>query len=161
MTQAKHTPTPWMYDAEHAEILYDDKDVRPRIAIIGDNTSPEQQKADGEIIVRAVNCHAELVAALDAAKRMFEYSGDGRKKLSDPTEAPLTYKQICAALEKAKAPGVVPMTPVPRRAVPFAPHTERAARLFYWFILWPLELVALALFIVAVATWVGIFTGIM
>lgn len=67
------TPTPWAYSGEDKEIFYDDGDVRPRIAIIDDNTSPAQQAADGALICRAVNSHAALIAI---AKRAQSFTGD-------------------------------------------------------------------------------------
>ena len=47
------TPGPWAYDPADRAVFYDDGDVKPRIAIIDDNTSPEQSDADGRLIAAA------------------------------------------------------------------------------------------------------------
>ena len=59
----KHTPTPWFVERDcihnnEVEILMLD-------GIVGKNSRPEEYKANAEFILRAVNCHDDLVKALD------------------------------------------------------------------------------------------------
>lgn len=61
MSEAKHAPLPWTFDElpEWGEI-YDANGGL--IATV--NETAEEIKADAEFIVRAVNCHDELLEAL-------------------------------------------------------------------------------------------------
>ena len=75
---AEHSPTPWQSNGPY---LYGSGEVRyvrigramPEPDIIGRTICeiglwldmPEEQEANGTFIVRAVNCHKELVAALE------------------------------------------------------------------------------------------------
>ena len=98
-TEAKHTPTPWAYDAKDKSVFYDDGGiVFPRIALIDDNTSPAQQAADGVLICRAVNSHAALVDALqDILDNEMQESEDQHRVFFNNEE----LRKACAALALA------------------------------------------------------------
>lgn len=55
----QHTPTPWEFDKEHSAII--DKN--------GMGIAGNVDDADAAYIVKAVNCHEELVEALQAIMR--------------------------------------------------------------------------------------------
>lgn len=55
----KHTPTPWMLDKGSLEII----GAHGETVVYGLNSTP----ADSEFILRAVNAHEELLAALKLA----------------------------------------------------------------------------------------------
>jgi hypothetical protein len=67
MSTTKHTPTPWSKSriASHAPqfSIYGDDDARD-LAVVG---YVENAEANAEFIVKAVNHHDELVAALELA----------------------------------------------------------------------------------------------
>jgi hypothetical protein len=61
--EIKHTPTPWFYNYQH-DSIYDAPDIRgASVCIAGIKRIPDY-KANAEFIVRAVNSHNALVAAL-------------------------------------------------------------------------------------------------
>lgn len=64
------------------------------LCIVETEDNPEAE-ADAEMIVRAVNAHDELVAALREAAELT----DDRNHECDPSKA---HEILCAALEKAK-----------------------------------------------------------
>lgn len=71
MSDAPHTPLPWVFDRIAGEIYYNDHDgaqVFPLIATINsEDVSPDQAYADGDFIAHACNSHYELLKALEDA----------------------------------------------------------------------------------------------
>lgn len=90
-TPMPHTPTPWrVHEGPDLEVYHDDGDVCPVIATIDrDNTSEEQALADSRLIVRAVNSHEALVAALKQAKRLLFIASPEDEKIVAQVEAAL------------------------------------------------------------------------
>ena len=103
---AKHSPTPWDYDPESdfhndpSGIVYVDisagdvPDSESRFARIDKGKTA---KADAAFIVRAVNAHDALVAACEAAVKVFE-----RFSYLPPTHQK-ALEALTAALKLAKS----------------------------------------------------------
>lgn len=105
-----HTPTPWIFirhDAQfphygHIQGSYG-KDAEGNesiltIATIIKYASPEEGPANGAFIVRAVNAHDELVAAL---KRALEYWAHRQQRYTN--RSPRWVVDARAAIAKARA----------------------------------------------------------
>ena len=93
----KHTPTPWVKDDEgsRAQIRGDDM----TIVAARHRLSGEVHDANMELIVHAVNCHDDLVAALELAQGLLADMGHTNKPFFP------TFQTICAALTKARGEG--------------------------------------------------------
>lgn len=74
MNTNKHSPTPWVadYAGTHGHIktlgYREERGSTPTVArydIDGVSIGVDEQKANAEFIIRAVNCHDDLVIALD------------------------------------------------------------------------------------------------
>jgi hypothetical protein len=96
-----HTPTPW-----HSPGLLEIHDEQHRVIAdcVGDEeVSPDECAANADFIVRAVNSHAELLTALEAAADDLECAIDTFKVggLQFHNEAG-TLKRVRAAIAKAK-----------------------------------------------------------
>lgn len=100
----KHTPTPWVYEsqgtstgiyAKNAGYGMDNNIVR-----VFDNPSKQIGEANAAFIVKAVNCHAELVKAL---KELMDacYKADLHEELSEFVDGSL-LDAAEKALAKAK-----------------------------------------------------------
>jgi hypothetical protein len=94
--ETQHTPTPWRFN-EHPTYadftIWGDNGLVPVVTELGDGLTYEQDCANARMIVRAVNAHADLVAALEACLvRLDEH---------DPQSVPEAL-QARAALAKAK-----------------------------------------------------------
>ncbi len=67
MNETKHTPIPWTCDyddQDHTGIGIADDEMM--IALVAPKGGPDElDKANAEFIVKAVNCHDELVAACE------------------------------------------------------------------------------------------------
>jgi len=109
---AQHTPTPWKvgpfdeaqqpYGAAIYYELADDDGAAVDIAhMIRDGRAPEAMKADAAFIVRAVNSHALLVAALEAIHDGIEPDECGNREVPSAV-----MDQVRAALHAAQ--GVTP-----------------------------------------------------
>lgn len=72
---AEHTPTPWAI-VDSTEIISTDEAAREEFGVIADTNlmgpKTEQQAADTDFIVRCVNAHDELVAALEAVEKAID-----------------------------------------------------------------------------------------
>lgn len=92
MTQTtKHTPTPWEVNG--------DTYVTVNSLIIAHckqhgNTTLEDAEANAAHIVKAVNCHDDLVEALDMVAKAIDQFGDAKLTFSQ-------IQNITAALKKA------------------------------------------------------------
>lgn len=84
----KHTPTPWVNNGEGI-IVCNDGDVFTMSTTLLDD---KEREANAAFIVKAVNCHDELVEALEIAY----------KNLSGYEKGSITGIKISAALTKAK-----------------------------------------------------------
>lgn len=124
---AEHTPTPWLldedcFDEDVVEITSQDRldNSMGEIAAVQvggfDDEVEAQQRANAEFIVRAVNAHADLVAALDAAQARCEiavkegrefygnaHDDDSADCLSEIEPWTNLLNQVCGALAKASA----------------------------------------------------------
>lgn len=91
-----HTPTPWAIDGG-------DIAIGGVVCILADYCGPDyagtqERIANAAHIVRCVNLHDELVAALDGMVRMF----DAKRKAYDMNLNGMEYADARAALAKAK-----------------------------------------------------------
>lgn len=70
MKKTNHTPTPWSYQSDDSQLIRNSKgDVICEVELPmnrerGYDTCNAEQEANAEFIVKAVNCHDELVEAL-------------------------------------------------------------------------------------------------
>lgn len=66
--ETEHTPTPWRFN-EHPTYadftIWGDNGLVAVVTELGDGLTYEQDCANARLIVRAVNAHADLVAALE------------------------------------------------------------------------------------------------
>lgn len=97
----KHTPTPWRYVADkglvgHWTVWADVKGVETFVV-----ACDWHQKEDVTFIVKAVNSHEQLVAALTEAKAALGYAARGADVVTSDKLA-VTIERIDAALEAAK-----------------------------------------------------------
>ena len=83
----KHTPTPWFAEAP------DKLQIRTLQPTLNDVAAVASSRANAAFIVRAVNAHDDLVAALEVVRR-----SAGWGAMADET-----HELINAALAKAKA----------------------------------------------------------
>ena len=60
----KHTPLPWIVDVNDIRCNPDEQDYGTFIAEMQSSRSIGETKANAEFIVRAVNCHYDLVEAV-------------------------------------------------------------------------------------------------
>ena len=90
MSNLKHTPTPWKVNEKYNTIT--DSDGCGIAQENGINNSQEWE-ANAKLIVKAVNCHEELLEALIEAKSLIKRQGF--------TEEHLTVIQITNAIKKA------------------------------------------------------------
>lgn len=65
----KHTPTLWAVNPEHSDEIIDSKGEL--LCSLYGGSDPEQDDIDAAFIVKAVNCHDDLVGALDEALEYF------------------------------------------------------------------------------------------
>ena len=63
---AEHTPTPWRLDTRWSRLIVQGPNNEDIASVFG--TRSDEGKACAAFIVRAVNCHEELVAALEVAE---------------------------------------------------------------------------------------------
>ncbi|TAX57142.1 hypothetical protein ELI01_18875 [Rhizobium leguminosarum] len=96
MTEAKHTPGPWRYDVESEAVFADDGDVCPNVVFLNDNTSGDQNLADGTLIASS----PDLLAALKIAEKHIA-SVCGETSEDDLPEWFNDLKTIRAAIAKA------------------------------------------------------------
>lgn len=102
-----HTPTPWKLEGLPAVVVGPKGCILLEIVpchLSGDINSVEQQRANAEIIVRAVNNHAQLLDALTLAIHRLE-SASFILKDTVPVESRLMQKaiqQARQALNQAK-----------------------------------------------------------
>lgn len=92
-----HTPLPWRLatvDREENLVLETDHAIVATVEWI----SPEETRANGELIARAVSCHDELLAACKAALTDLESYGYA-EVIDDPAYA--IAQQLKAAIAKA------------------------------------------------------------
>lgn len=85
----QHTPTPWKIEESYVGARYMVRSAH------GDETAMTRYREDAAFIVRAVNCHEELVEALKGAVRAIEY-------LSGTTKHGLIYEAAKQAIAKAE-----------------------------------------------------------
>lgn len=116
---AQHTPTPWtVYDA--AEACYPGIDAARRTVVVFGNAdeecgvrgdTPEEAEANARFIVHAVNCHDDLLEALEETWRVLRAAG--LLNLTNGVQLGQTswYVKICdaervsnAAIAKARTP---------------------------------------------------------
>lgn len=78
---AQHTPTPWQYDGTRVTFQKHAYSYRFDIAGCFRDVGLEESKANAEFIVRACNCHDELVRelqnVLEHCEIMFHYDDTG------------------------------------------------------------------------------------
>lgn len=83
-TQPTHTPTPWI---EKFDLLLDSKNEIPicleKGNLDGAVVNDEISKANRAFIVRAVNCHAELLEALKHERKTNVRNGSPRAERLD------------------------------------------------------------------------------
>jgi len=110
---SEHTPTPWRADMGEfppqmklepylrSYVGPDGETIRVKgFALSGGNVEMDEARANSEFIVKAVNCHDDLVAALRASKAALElqgFVGKGKHGAGDPE-----INTIDAALAKAE-----------------------------------------------------------
>lgn len=100
--EARHTPTPWRVTRRHYKSLPHLVGPNGRYVM---NAAPRGtyhrsevlQVADAEHIVRCVNAHDELVAALRAVETFLMVQGHAGCANSS------LFQQVCAALAKARS----------------------------------------------------------
>jgi hypothetical protein len=110
-SMSAHTPTPWRYETEHT---YGHATVygkgrksgqhKQHVAQVwsGGERSMRVAEANAAIIVRAVNAHDELVAALSA---LLDYCAGNVPYFGDKGDASReAFDRACAALAKAETP---------------------------------------------------------
>lgn len=107
MNESKHTPLPWrildnhpkrscLYiQAEQSELMIDQV-----ATLYGPDSTDGMTEANAALIVRAVNSHADLVAALEAI--VAEIDGPDRPYSTDSYLPTQFVDQARAALAKAK-----------------------------------------------------------
>lgn len=84
--QPKHSPLPWSIDGVNNWILFDANDVA--ILQSDPDVAPEVEIKNADFIVRAVNCHYELLRACNASLIYLKSTGcidvvDLTKRLTD------------------------------------------------------------------------------
>lgn len=92
-SQIEHTPGPWELDDEFS--IYDGRDRR--IAILRDHGTPEH----ATLIVRAVNAHDDILAALKLARECIAYCRRAHADEQSGTGIPVEVF-IDAAIAKAE-----------------------------------------------------------
>ena len=110
-TETEHSPLPWRLDEllSTALLLSDDKPEGRHLANIFMNDGGDAARSDDErfanarLIVRSVNCHDELLAALKQAKDIIKiWHGSNAWEIYD-NQSP-EMKMINAAILKATKP---------------------------------------------------------
>lgn len=102
MTTQTHTPGPWSYSMGYI------RSGARKIANLSDGTDFEgrwtdpEQNANARRIVRAVNCHADLLAAL---QRVTEYAERFADEAHEPSEGDCRASVAAAFAAIAKATG--------------------------------------------------------
>lgn len=114
--KTEHTPTPWKYEyvdrnravisapkgANHVYCLFGEfvgpPDFEKQTQLVTCTISHQEAEANAAFIVRAVNSHAALVEALEAAQDELSAIVDGNPNMVDDS----TLDKISAALELAK-----------------------------------------------------------
>lgn len=116
---AGHSPLPWgrspddtnmRWDADHAgtivaDIPYKGAPVSQALALIFADgcIGPEMGAANAALIVRAVNCHAELVEALEAMLTVHDDNEhEGRIRFAKGSYVDIAAKDARKALARAK-----------------------------------------------------------
>lgn len=92
----KHTPLPWHYEADRIWQIGDEY-TTPVVYI--DTHKPEQNKANGQFIVRACNSHYELLAA---AKKALEFMENIQFNDTLTEHEQAVFDAAQAAIKKAK-----------------------------------------------------------
>ena len=94
MSKVEHTPIPWIVkpDMGNLDIVSGDVVVAEITALMGVD---EGDHANADFIVKAVNCHDELVAACKESLEII-------KALMGPTTVAISTASIQAILAKAK-----------------------------------------------------------
>jgi hypothetical protein len=111
-TTTKATPRPWEQEVHgHFRRICGDAIREERIRTMtvvadvhGNATSQETTKANAELIVRAVNVHDDLLAALIAARDHLNYCNYGDQWENECARDEKLPEKISAALAKAGAP---------------------------------------------------------
>jgi len=114
---AEHTPTPWSLGGEHLRTLIRGADAT--IVAVRHRHDAKTHVANAAFIVRAVNCHADLVAALDKIFSRISYVnihgvGEQPEPTGDPQPVRVSKEEFwrlfqeigtvaAAALAKAEA----------------------------------------------------------
>lgn len=102
---SEHTPTPW--DADGVYVMYHDAELSITVAgcAISPRMDSSKAKANAAFIVRAVNAHDDLVAALKVAQsHLRTLRGDRRNEPNSDQIDRAVFDAIDAALAKAISP---------------------------------------------------------
>ena len=109
MSETKHTPGPWIVDPLEPSKAVVSNEVGDFIADCNpgfEEDVPDECKANTAMIVRAVNCHAELLEAVETALEMADGVADAEQADGrfDAAESVREYEKFLRAII-AKAKG--------------------------------------------------------
>lgn len=113
----EHTPTPWATEYRKGQNSFYGQDIYEAATgetiataawypvALSDTHTTTNREANAAFIVKAVNCHDDLVAALEEARSAVEYAYRGTDSgTPDERKFSHTAEVIRAALAKAEAP---------------------------------------------------------
>jgi hypothetical protein len=105
MSEPKHTPLPWYADGPEVLGIDGNGDFGYHVATAWNSPGgpePDEAHANAELIVRAVNAHADLLAALESL--LGEYESLWSEATDDQHGEPNApaYEQAKAAVTKAR-----------------------------------------------------------
>jgi hypothetical protein len=108
---AKHramSPTPWRIDGTNNELWINDADGYPVCMVSASDIIIQRDRIDASLIVRAVNSHADMLAALCYAEAALssEYETRGEEDSNYPVPIGPALRAVNAAIalaERAKA----------------------------------------------------------
>jgi hypothetical protein len=105
----KHTPTPWQYQwvrwMNDVDLKIVDHKTGRVLAILNKPTpflTVDEQEANAEFIVRAVNAHDELVAALKQALTDIEFYCERAEENPDTDTTAIELRRVLAKAEGSK-----------------------------------------------------------
>lgn len=100
--EAKHTPTPWTLKTEDVENPAIHSASTGKIAVWCEGSDPNEDAGNAALIIRAVNAHDDLVAALKRAENALVIASDKDRIWKIEQEIALAI--IRRALAKTGAP---------------------------------------------------------
>ena len=99
---ANHTPLPWKYVSEYDEAYIDGPEPSQKGIINFYLCDTEVGHANAAYIVRAVNAHEELIAALNEAVKIMESMGGYLEEPEAKTFKRLIQAKVLPAIAKAE-----------------------------------------------------------